>query len=450
VTPALILPGATRFHALMQSRPGAVDLLLSMLVRGAGIPLAFVANLLIARLLGPEKFGLYMTLLSVALVGGGLAAYGLGPVLTREIAAAPSTSWVDVLRSTGVWALRFSTRLSLITMAFVLLWLTWGPGAPTSSWLQRIITISIIPLTVATTLVVGVLSGMSQVARSQSIGTIWRNSFLLIGVVLLLVFEVSHPIGVLLMQVMSLGLSVLVALFWIRRSMPRSSRLSDGWLGRESYIQPEQARVLHRAARHFLTVSLAWLVLGRLDVVIVNALAGTTQAGYFGAAARLGQFGGMAGLIWVAWLQPRISAHYHAKRRDEIQRLISLGFWGALVITALLVATAWFVAPRLMGWMGEGFEPAIMPFRWLLLGYLPWAASVPFYAYLSMSGREASLSRILWIQVLVTLGVSFPLIHQFGALGGTWAWSGGLALGSFTVISVSAFHIYRAKRSANA
>lgn len=418
-----------------------------MLVRGAGIPLAFVANLLIARLLGPEKFGLYMTLLSVALVGGGLAAYGLGPVLTREISAAASTSRVDVLRSTGAWALRFSTRLSLLVMVFTLLWLAWGPGAPASSWLQRIITISIIPLTVAATLVAGVLAGMSQVARSQSVGTIWKNGFLLTGVVLLLAFGVDRPIGVLLMQVMSFGLAVLVALFWIRRSIPQSNGFLSVRFGFASYIQPERARVLRRAAGHFLAVSLAWLVLGRLDVVIVNALAGTTQAGYFGAAARLGQFGAMAGLIWVAWLQPRISAHYHAKRRDEIWRLISLGLWGSLAMTALLVATAWFVAPRLMGWMGEGFEPAVMPFRWLLLGYLPWAASVPFYAYLSMSGREASLSRILWIQVLVTLGASFPLIHQFGALGGAWAWSGGLALGSFIVIFVSTYHIHRAKRS---
>ena len=76
-----------------------------MLARGAGIPLAFAANLLIARLLGPEKFGLYITMLSVALVGGGLAAYGLGPVLTREISAVNRTQQPERIRSLGSWAL---------------------------------------------------------------------------------------------------------------------------------------------------------------------------------------------------------------------------------------------------------------------------------------------------------------------------------------------------------
>lgn len=408
-----------------------------MLVRGLGIPLAFAANLLIARLLGPEKFGLYMTLLSVALVGGGLAAYGLGPVLIREISAVNRAQQPEMIQSLGSWALRFSAILSVVVMFLTLVWLTLGPGAPVSTWSERIATVSIIPLFGVSTIIAGVLSGMSQVARSQAVGMIWKNGVLLIGAALLLALGADHSLYVLLMQTASFGLAVMVAVYWIRHSAPEFAGFRVVWF--KSPIESQRARALRRTARHFLVMSLTWLLLGRLDVVIVNALAGTTQAGYFGVAARLGQFGAMAGLIWSAWLQPRISARYYSGQTDGLGRLLSLGLLGSITMTTVLVIAGWFGAPQLMKLMGPGFSEAIMPFRWLLLGYLPWAASVPFFAYLTMSGREKQVSWILWIQLVLTLAASIPLVTSFGALGGAWAWAGGTGIASLIMVIVGIF-----------
>ena len=357
---------AARFHAFRQRRTGSVDLLFAMLARGAGVLLALAANGLIARLLGPEKFGLYMTLLSVALVGGGLAAYGLGPVLIREIAAASSGSWGDVLRSTGAWALRFSAGLSVLVMVLVLAWLALGPGVPTSSWKERILTVSIIPLLAAVILVAGMLSGMSQVARSQSIGTILKNGVLLIGVALLFVFRADRPTDVLLVQVISFGLAVLIALFWIRRSILQPNGFSGIWL--LPSIQPEKVRILRRAAGHFFAGSLAALILGRLDVVIVNAIAGPTQAGLFGVGARLGQVAMIAGLVWSAWLQPRIARQLRLGQGAALKRSLRIGIAGSAGMAGILVALGWWFAPKLMLLMGGGFSGAVWPFRWLLLG----------------------------------------------------------------------------------
>ncbi len=408
-----------------------------MLVQGAGIPLAFAANLLIARLLGPEKFGLYMTLLSVALIGGGLAAYGLGPVLTREISAINRTQQPETIRSLGSWALRFFAILSVVVMLITLAWLALGPRAPSSTWPERIVTVAIIPLFGASTIIAGVLSGLSQVARSQAVGMIWKNGGLLIGAALLLALGAERPLYVLLIQTASFALAVIIAVHWIRHSVPEPV----GFRGFRFKlpIEPERARMLRRSARHFLTFSIAWLLLSRLDVVIVNALAGATQAGYFGVAARLGQFGATAGLIWGAWLQPRISAQYHSGHSSGLGRLLSLGLLGAITMTTVLVIAGWFGAPELMKLMGPSFNEAVMPFRWLLLGYLPWAASVPFYAYLTMSGREKQVSWISWFQVVLTLAASVPLITYFGALGGAWAWAGGADIASLIIITVGIF-----------
>lgn len=413
---------------------GGVDLLLSFLTRGAGAPLAFGANLLMARLVGPHNYGLYITLLSIALVCSGIASYGLAPVLTREFSAAGKESWRSVLPTTGFWALRFSLLMSVAIMILAVAWLSSGFGAPPSSWDERFLTLCIIPLSALTSLISGILSGMFKVAKSQAVSTVIRNGILLCGVAILFALDIGDVNTLLSLQAVSYAAAMLLAAIWAFRAIPQGTGgvayLGTKWRIRDRNIPRIRVEELKRSGRHFLVISLAWLLLGRLDVVIVNAISGTTQAGYFGAAARLGQVAGAAGLIWIAWLTPRMSFNVHSAKSKGLIRLVKRGLLGSLLTTVLIVIIAWTLAPYLMGWMGTGFLPAVMPFRWLLLGYILWAACVPFYAYLAMSGKELALSRILWIQVGVTLISSLPLINSFGALGGAWAWSGGLGVGS--------------------
>lgn len=427
-------------HRGSERRTGILDFVFSTLARTAGAPLAFVGNILIARLLGPEDFGLYMTLLSVALVAGGLASFGLGPVLTREIAATDPEQQGLVVRSLGQWAFRFGAILSVVTILITVLWFALGPGAPITVWPDRVSAVIIIPLVVLSTLVTGILGGLSRVAQSQAVGTVWKNGFLLAGVILLLIQHANKPAYVLLIQALSFGLATAIGMYWIKRAVAEPI-FNRATLARRSLLDWKRQRKLWRAARHFLAISLAWLALGRLDVVIVNSLAGSTQAGFFGVAARLGQVAGMAGLVWIAWLQPRMSTYYFKGQYDALRHLFQLGLIGSVTMTATLVAIGWFGAPSLMDLMGTGFAKAVIPFRWVLLGYLAWAVSVPFYVYLQMAGRESVLSRILWLQVIVTLIASFPLVYGYGALGAAWAWSGGLTLGSLMIIVTASLYL---------
>ena len=143
-----------------RGRRGVWDFVLSILVRGAGAPLAFAGNVLLARLLGPNDFGLYMTLLSVGLVAGNIAAYGLGPVLTRELSTKEGTEQATATTELGAWALRFGSLSSSLAIALTLVWLASGFGSPASNWPEKLSALAIIPFFVLSAIVSGMLAGL--------------------------------------------------------------------------------------------------------------------------------------------------------------------------------------------------------------------------------------------------------------------------------------------------
>lgn len=413
-------------------RASLFDLAFSLLARGAGVPLAFVANIFVARMLGPEQYGVYVTLLSASLVAGGVAAWGMGPVLTRELSRVQDTEWPKVLGRVGIWAAKRTSLLSVVAMGLLFLWLWSGWGAPASTLIARLWALLVVPVSAYAILVTGVLSGMREVASGQAVGTVFRNAILLAGVLALYALHFTQVDFVFLIQVLGFIIAIGFGWWWITKTISANQQGLN--VNAKLELEYERKRSLWKSATHFFTVSIAWLLLGRMDVVIVNTISGTTEAGHFGAAARLGQFGALAGLVLVSWLQPRISLQLHNRSRVHLRQVMTFGFLASVSLSVIIILGGWVLAPLLMRLLGNGFQPSVWPFRWLLLGYFPWAASVPFYAYLAMSGREHIMSRVLWFQVSLTLASSIPLVVWFGALGASWAWAGGLSISSFVMI----------------
>lgn len=420
----------TGIHGLKERlRYGKADLLFAFLARGANAPLAFAANIIIARVLGLVRYGIYATLLSAALVVSGLAVYGTGPVLTREIAAQPQQARPAMVAAISRWAFALIGRLSLAGIVLLGGWLTFGPGAPPSQGWERVATVSIIPLAAGLIVISSILAGFSQVAKSVVIGNVWKNGVLLCGATVLLFVNLHRITDVLWLQAASTAFALCLGIYWIRRAVqvpgicPTVPVIIPDLGGRENIH-----RTWRRSAGHFFSMSAAILIVGRLDVVIVNGVAGPTQAGLFGAATRLAQIAGIGGLAWLGWLEPRISRYVHLQHGMAAVDTLRAGLIGSVGMTTVIVAVSWIMAPTLVSLFGHGFEGAVTPFRWLLMGYLIWAPAVPYYVLLTMSGHESITARLIWAQAILTLTASFPLVYYFGALGGAWAWVAGMSL----------------------
>lgn len=417
------------------NRRGLVDLVFTGAATAAGAAFAFIANVVIARGLGVDGYGRYVTIVSAAMVLGGVATYGVGPLLTRELAGHARGSRREVLRTLGAWAARLTAALAMVGGGGVLVWLTFIPTAPLTTWSVRIAGAIIVPLYAGTILVSSVLAGDHRVSASQVVSSVLRNAALLAGAIGLLSVGLTSVATITWLQVIAVFIALGIGVVWSHRSASAVATGSGSLpVHASTPMAPSEWR---RAARHFFVISLAALVLFRLDVVIVSTVAGPTQAGLFGAAARIGQLTQLVGLVWIAWLRPRMAFASGGNDRVRLAWLLRWGTAGAALTTLVPVAIGWVAAPQLLSLMGSGFSGAVWPMRWLLMSWLPWAASVPAYAYLSMSGHEIIASRVLWLQVALIAVGGIPLIAIAGASGGAWAWFGANLLESAIMIGVA-------------
>jgi len=107
---------------------------------------------------------------------------------------------------------------------------------------------------------------------------------------------------------------------------------------------------------------------------------------------------------------------------------------GMAGMTGAIVIIGWIASLPIMKLLGPGFLHAIPAFRWILISCFVWALAGPFYVLLTMSGKEALMAKILWIQVCITVGASIALVPSFGADGAAWAWVIGASAAALMTI----------------
>lgn len=419
----------------LRARKQVADLSLTLLARGGGAPFGLAANVVLARLLGPSNFGRYMTLLSAGLVAGGLAIYGTAPVITREIASQRVHRQTDALGAVLRWAISVMGPITAVILLLLILWLRLAAGAPSSSWEEDIAVFLLVPLSAVGYTQNAILAGLHRVAQGQFLGNLWKNGWLLVGALVLLLGGQPWTTDALWIQVASYGCLALLGVWLIRRALAAYAGVAQRSIGVTSTFRPEGRRWF-ASATSFFAFSIATLLFMRLDVIIVNEIAGNVEAGLFGVAARVIQVAQIPGLVWLAWLQPKLA---YQSGQEEIARMRQTflgGFAGVTGITLIVIICSWIFAPSIMQIFGTGFAAAVSPFRWLSLGYLSWAMAVPSLAILTMTGREKVVATAIWSQLFIAVGLALILVRHYGATGGACAWAAGLVASDVFLIIV--------------
>jgi O-antigen/teichoic acid export membrane protein len=394
----------------------------------SGAPLAFAANILIARSLGVTQYGSYVAMISAALAAGGLAAYGLGPLMTRELSRQPASHQTEIFRHLGFWSLKRVGITSAFSVLVVIAWLGFLFKDSHVGWLDKALILPVIPIIAALSLASGALVGLSRVALSQAVNNIIKNAALLISIFLIIrghYVTIGSVIGA---QLLSLGLSLAIASYWIHGRLPASGSISLGG------VDGKTTKAWGRSALHFFAMSASMLVLSRLDVVIISAFSNNSEAGVFGIAARASQLASLAGIVSLSWLQPRISRQSAKNDRESLRSTVKVGLLVACSLTLVSSAIGWLLAPWVMKIAGSNFASAVWPMRCLLAGYVIWSFCIPYYVVLSMSGREKVLSIILWSQAAITLSATAILGHALGANGAAYAWLLGSSFGTVAMV----------------
>lgn len=408
---------------LKLNRATASDFARALVARGAGAPLALFANIVLARTLGAPEYGRYLTLLSSALVAASIASFGVSEVITRVIAAEPLSTQTSAARAVMRWATTLTARYAVLAMILLAGWLAFGPWAPRAGWSQRILATALVLPAVWTIIFPAGLAGLMRVPQSEAIANSIKNGLLVVAALVIAALPQATTGDALLGQLISTALAGMVGYTWFRHYTQRDSTRRVA-IAITEHLSSNRSS-WWRSSAYFLSMSVASIALLRLDVVIVNAFSNEAQAGLFGAAARLAQAAQVIGLAWMVWLRPRIASTVARSDRQRLARLLRMGTVGVTSMAGLATAIAWMAAVPLISLFGPEFRAAVWPFRLLLLANLAWCTVVPLYTLLAMSGSERVVSRLVWAQLVLTLGLSVPLCHSLGATGAAYAWAAG-------------------------
>lgn len=382
-----------------------------LLYQAARMALGVVLTAWVARSLGPGGFGDYHTVVAMALLFSSLATLGLQSVVIQNAAIASAP---DAVLSTALW-LRLGSGLLTVALALATVPL-WAPPHFEWGW--------------ALALVVLVAQAW-DVVEYGFISSQHMRPVALVHLTALLLTALTTWIGLL----RHAGTGWFLGCFALEYILVATcyAFLFRGKMSTPLRHAAEWARPLLVQGAPMLVSSLAYLLYLRIDTVMLQALAGSQQAGWYSASARLAQMSLFLPMIVVNAVSAQLarshreaSARYTWQKQALYSLLATLGLGVALGCTLL---GPWLV-PLLFG---EAYAPSA-----ILLAWHGWIA-LPLFVRTGMdrvfvTEGHAKFNMLFHGTIaLANVGLNFVLIPRFGALGAVVASLLAVVLGGFVL-----------------
>ena len=153
-------------------------------------------------------------------------------------------------------------------------------------------------------------------------------------------------------------------------------------------------------------------------ILAAGAMLSTYDAGHMNAAMKLILLALIMDRVFATLFLPTLS---RAAAGADQARIVRLGLKVMSALAVPIALAAWILAPLLMTLVfGEGFEPAVVPFRILLLYLVATLVNSVFVAALIVARRERQYFSIMLIGSLVTIALAVAVTPLAG-VGGTAA-----------------------------
>lgn len=374
--------------------------------------MGFGLQLVLARYLGPEQFGVYayaMGWLSLALLFGKL---DLDNAATRYIGAySGNGEWAlatGFVRRVPLLVLAASTAVALIVGLTVhLVARQRGIETPPVLWAACLL----LPATGVMQLLANVLQGFRRIVASQAPPSVIRP--VLFAGMLLSYGALAHGSRLAATAVYAnlaatlLVIVVQLVLVW-RRLRPHAAQghqyATMAWL---------------KTASGLLAVSIAQLVLsGQTDVVVVGSVLSKVEAGSYSIASQLANavHMGITAVVFVA--APTIAHLYHAGAKRDLQQLVSRVGQANLVLTLPALLMLLLVGKPILALFGPTFPAAYPILVVLSLVTLQGAAGGAVCGFLlTMTGHEKVAALIIGAAAILYAILVIVLSPRLGALG---------------------------------
>jgi PST family polysaccharide transporter len=378
---------------------GSVAWLLSE--RGLQTAAQVLVGLWTVRYLGPSRFGQLSYCLAFAFLASTAARAGLESVVTRDLARGGEMPG-RIIASALILRTASSVVVGALIVAFALL-----VEGSESNTRFALLMVALVPLAQCGDVVQWWFN--SQTRAKLSVLT--RNAALVAASLMrvgLILQAASWPLFVTAMVVESIVGSLVGLVFALQFKMPRLALANVNW--------EELRRLLARAAP-LLVASLAVLVYMYADVVMLNIMRGSEDAGFYAGAVRISEIAYILPLAIVGSINPtiievqRVNPTAHAELVHALIRLTVPLMLALSVVGVVLADTAVSLL------LGPAYGTSVAVLR-IHIWTLPFVATGMITSTLLVNDRaERVVLATTSLGALLNIGLNFLLIPHFGGPG---------------------------------
>jgi O-antigen/teichoic acid export membrane protein len=402
-----------RTDARLKHVLGDAAFILTSKVLAAGAGFAF--NVLLARQLGADDYGLFSYVLSLVAVLSLISAFGLNTAAVRFVASyAVEERWA-LLRGLLRWS---TSRVFLLgaVVAGCLMLIAVLPVFAIEEEERRCLLIGggIVVFGAVVTAQAGVLRGLKHfiVAELAESGG-FRSLFSLLAVLIALACDknIADAGQGIWIAALSTMLVLVLTTITLHRCLPEPARISNRMYSSREWAKTSFPLVL---------VTAAFMLQTQVDIFMLHHLAPVQDVGIFSAASRISMLVGFGVVSMNAVMAPTIAEMFTLGRREELQKLI----YQTSVLTSL-AAAAVCLAGALWGRIvlqlfGTEFAGGHRTLLILLVGQCLNALAGNTVFLMSMTGYQAAALRIVIVAVLANIVLNSILIPRLGMEGAAW------------------------------
>jgi len=382
------------------------------------VVIGFGLNVLIARLVGSESYGIYNLAIAWIIILTFVLSLGFDRALVRFVAGyRANDDWAalhGVLR-TGIIVAMVSVPLIIGTVVAGLTLPSWDFSKELYGTLIIGFTI-VAPFIALNALRTSTLRGFREVGPAETIdGPMAHTVFLLMLVmadqVVFRFLDAPESMDariVIALRGATLLVTFIAGTLWLRRVVPPIV-----------YQTPATYEVRHwlLTAIPLAAISAITVIMARVDVVMIGFIRPPEDVGYYYAANRIHKLVHFAPAAVNIMLAPLISELYATKKKEELQDLVTKASWGIFVVTLFASAVVVLLGEFVLNMFGSDFTQALPALMILLVGQVVSALCGPVGVILMMSGAQNAAAAIVACALVANIIMNGLLIPQFGITG---------------------------------
>lgn len=423
MTAVAVKTGASEEGASVRTGRSALTVL-AIRIGGAG--LAYLTQVLMARLMGKADYGVFATVwVWIAILGHG-SLWGVGQSVYRFVPHHRARTELELARgflSNGFWFVTLSSCLTAL-VGGALLWLLRDAVSADHVW-PFVLALLVLPLFALQDYVEGVARAFGWTALAIAPPYLLRQG--LVAVAMVAAVYAGAPADpwvavacTLAATAFALAVQATLVLARLRKVLPKGDRAYD----RPAWI---------KATLPIALVDLNNLLLSYVDVLLLSFFFKPEVVALYFAATRLLQFVVFVQYAATAATAPRF-AEIHAKGDSETLRSLATRTARWTLITASLTGAALVLAsPYLLAMFGAGFSESVPILMVLVAGAVFLSACGPCEDLLIMVGQERVGAAVAVAALMVAAALNLALIPFYGAMGAAVATAATTALRGLTL-----------------